>query len=224
MRTTTEMNVNKAPARVEMTVPGLRRLKAAERRLPDVAAPARMPRVSRLMALAIKYEGMVLHGELRDYADIARLGFITRARATQVMNLLHLAPDIQEHLLFLDKSPEATRMSERDLRAIAAEVFWNEQRKLWKAFSCRAVLGRPGSAAHGFINLQTASADERGPASRQRSPPLQTTSRKSSRSAARTSKGRRQAVRRDLRFGRSDMGHDQEPGIFTSGGAPREVR
>jgi hypothetical protein len=94
--------------------------------------PDRLPRVARLMALAIRYQGMVSRGELVDYADIARLGYITRARATQVMNLLHLAPDIQEHLLFLDGSVESASITERDLRRIAAAVYWREQRKLWK--------------------------------------------------------------------------------------------
>ncbi len=42
------------------------------------------------------------HGEpkeVRDYADLARLGYVTRARLTQIMNLLLLAPDIQDALL-----------------------------------------------------------------------------------------------------------------------------
>src|ERR1017187_4734132 len=38
--------------------------------------------------------GMVDRGEVRDYADLAQLGYVTRARITQIMNLLHLAPDI----------------------------------------------------------------------------------------------------------------------------------
>jgi hypothetical protein len=47
------------------------------------------------MALAIKFQDMVDRGEVRDYADLARLGYISRARITQKMNLLNLAPDIQ---------------------------------------------------------------------------------------------------------------------------------
>lgn len=92
------------------------------------------------MALAIKYEGMVVRGELRDYADIARLGYITRARVTQVMNLLHLAPDIQEDLLFLDAGIGATKITERDLRSIAAAVHWRDQRKIW--YPLRSSLSR----------------------------------------------------------------------------------
>lgn len=84
------------------------------------------------MALAIKYQGMVSRGELLDYADIARLGYITRARVTQLMNLLHLAPDIQEQLIFADENREVAEITERDLRLVAAAVYWKEQRKLWK--------------------------------------------------------------------------------------------
>lgn len=51
------------------------------------------------MALAIHFEGLIRQGVVRDYADLARLGGVTRARITQIMNLLNLAPEIQEVLL-----------------------------------------------------------------------------------------------------------------------------
>jgi hypothetical protein len=60
---------------------------------------ARVPRITRLMALAIKFQDMIERGEVRDYADIARLGYVTRARVTQIMNLMNLAPDIQEEIM-----------------------------------------------------------------------------------------------------------------------------
>ena len=63
--------------------------------------PPRVPRVARLMALALKLDGLIRSGVLRDHAEAARLGRVTRARVTQVMNLIHLAPDLQEALLFL---------------------------------------------------------------------------------------------------------------------------
>lgn len=52
------------------------------------------------MALAIKMQGMVDHGEVRDYAELARLAQVTRARMTQIMNFNLLAPELQERLLF----------------------------------------------------------------------------------------------------------------------------
>ena len=77
--------------------------------------PAHIPRITRLMALAIKFQGMVDRGEVRDYADIARLGFLTRARLTQIMNLMLLAPDIQAEILNLaDTAAPAPRIVRTD--------------------------------------------------------------------------------------------------------------
>ena len=56
------------------------------------------------MALAIRFDDLVRRGEVSDYADLARLGYVTRARITQIMCLLHLAPNIQEALLFLPRT------------------------------------------------------------------------------------------------------------------------
>ena len=81
------------------------------------------------MALAVKYQGLVNVRELRDYADIARLGYVTRARITQIMNLSNLAPDIQEKLLFSD----GFLPPERRLRKLAGQVDWDEQRRLWRS-------------------------------------------------------------------------------------------
>jgi hypothetical protein len=89
---------------------------------------SRTPRITRLMALAIKFQDMVDRGEVRDYADLARLGFVTRARITQIMNLLNLAPDIQEQLLSEVASPS---IAERHIRHLASIVDWSEQRPQW---------------------------------------------------------------------------------------------
>lgn len=63
--------------------------------------PGRVPRISRLMALAIRFDGLIRAGVVADYAELARLAHNARARITQIMNLLMLAPDIQEEILFL---------------------------------------------------------------------------------------------------------------------------
>lgn len=109
----------------------------------DAPAPApvplgRIPRVVRVMALAIRFEALIQRGEVRDYADLARLGHITRARATQIMNLLNLAPDIQEELLFLlPTGPGRDRIHEWQIRPIAAEADWGKQRRLWDSLTAR---------------------------------------------------------------------------------------
>ncbi len=102
---------------------------------PAVQRPAgRLPRVSRLMALAIRFERLVRSGEVRDYAEIARLGNVTRARVTQIMNLLNLAPDIQEQLLFLPHIVVGDDpITERHLRPVVARPCWNEQRELLRS-------------------------------------------------------------------------------------------
>jgi hypothetical protein len=91
-------------------------------------------RVTRLMALAIRFEGLIRDGIVTDYAELARLGHVTRARMWQIMSLLQLTPDIQEELLFL---PPVTSgkdpITERDLRPIVAELDWREQWRLWDA-------------------------------------------------------------------------------------------
>ena len=94
--------------------------------------PGNLPRISKLMALAIRFDGLVRRGEVRDYADLARLGYVTRARITQITNLLNLAPDIQEEILFLPRTVKGRdRLREKEVRPIAAVPHWSRQRKLW---------------------------------------------------------------------------------------------
>ncbi len=101
---------------------------------PLTVLPGRLHRVSRLMALAIKCEGLIQRRVLWDYSDIARLGRVSKPRVTQIMNLLNLAPDIQECLLFLPPtSLWRDRIAERHLRAITKLVDWSQQRELFSA-------------------------------------------------------------------------------------------
>ena len=58
------------------------------------SATGRVPRVARLLALAIRFEELVTGGVVKNYAELARLGYVSRARVTQIMNLLQLAPDL----------------------------------------------------------------------------------------------------------------------------------
>ena len=83
------------------------------------AAGHSIPRIARLMALAIRFEGLLRDGTIRDYAELARLGRVTRARMTQIMKLFDLAPDIQEQLLFL---PLSKSLNERNLRSIVSRM------------------------------------------------------------------------------------------------------
>ena len=62
----------------------------------------------------------------------AQLIHVTRARVTQIMNLLLLAPDIQEAILFLPRTERGRDpIRERQIRPIAAELDWQRQRECW---------------------------------------------------------------------------------------------
>ncbi len=92
----------------------------------------RVPRLARLMALAIRFDHLLATGAVRDQAELAELGHVTRARVTQIMNLLHLAPDIQEEILSLPPVETGRDpVRERYIRDIAAEVSWPRQRQMW---------------------------------------------------------------------------------------------
>jgi hypothetical protein len=84
------------------------------------------------MALAIRFDDMLQRGEVHDYAELARVGHVTRARVTQIMNLLMLAPDIQEAILFLPLVESGhDQIKEWEVRPIAAEASWSRQRGMW---------------------------------------------------------------------------------------------
>ena len=98
----------------------------------DPVVGPRPPRVACLLALAHRFEHLIQSGEVRDYAHIARLGRVSRARLSQIMNLLTLAPSIQERLLFLPpRQRGAELITERDLRQVVREPRWDRQRELF---------------------------------------------------------------------------------------------
>jgi hypothetical protein len=104
----------------------------------------RVPRISRLVALAIYMQDLVKRGEVADYAELARLGQVSRARITQIMNLLHLAPDILEEILSLPRSEGGTDpITEKKLRRIAAVMDWKRQRKMWEEAAICDARNRP---------------------------------------------------------------------------------
>ena len=92
-----------------------------------------IPRLARLMALAIHLDELVQTGAVPDYATLARLGHVSRARITQILNLAQLAPDIQEELLFLDPDHvAAARLTLRTLQPLTALLDWRQQRRAWR--------------------------------------------------------------------------------------------
>ena len=100
---------------------------------PAPPTQGRIPRITRLMALAIKFEGYVRDGVVKDYAELARLGHVTRARLTQIMDLNLLAPDIQEAILDLPRTVEGRdRVTLKELRGVLDARNWQQQRHSWQ--------------------------------------------------------------------------------------------
>jgi hypothetical protein len=103
----------------------------------------RVPRLSRLLALALHMEDLCQRGEAADYADLARLAMMTRARMTQIMSLLLLAPDIQEEILYLPRTAGGRDpIREKAVRPIAAVPDWRKQRVMWREVRAGLCLGR----------------------------------------------------------------------------------
>jgi hypothetical protein len=101
------------------------------------AEPARelptgsIPRVTRPLALTHRFDGLLRDGVVKDQAELARLAGTSRTRVTQILNLLLLAPEVQEEILFLSRTTSGRdAVTERDLRALVAEPTWERQRGL----------------------------------------------------------------------------------------------
>lgn len=129
-------DVNRLLCAASERVPGIEKLRVASARgtqspMPEdssepcmqtgKAGPAKgaqIPRIARLLALTIKLEELMRQGAVRDYAELARLGHVTRARVTQIMSLCYLAPDIQEAILFAEGQCRMARVGESKVRPI----------------------------------------------------------------------------------------------------------
>jgi hypothetical protein len=79
----------------------------------------RMPRVVELLRKAQAWRALLESGEVRNQAEIARREGVTRARGTQAMGLLRLAPEIQQHILSMPNAVRQPAITERALRPIA---------------------------------------------------------------------------------------------------------
>lgn len=115
------------------------RKRAIDGPAPEADGPAgRIPRVAKLMALAIRFDDLLRTGQVHDMSELARLAHVTQPRMTQIMNLLHLAPDIQEEILHLPSVVEGRDLvTERCMRQVVTEMSWKKQRTIWCGAYCR---------------------------------------------------------------------------------------
>ena len=129
--------VSESPLRLEFTM-HFERKPHGKKKLVAGETPVfvgHVPRVARVLALAHHFDHLIAQGAVKDYAEIARLSHMTRARVTQIMYLKYLAPDIQEQLVELPMQHGKDLVSEKDLRRIAMISDWTLQRRQWQQLS-----------------------------------------------------------------------------------------
>ena len=95
---------------------------------PDTPPPVKqsgtrpVSRAARMLALAHYVERLVEEGAVASYADAARQLGVSRARMSQILNLLNLPTRVQEALL-LGKID----LSERRIRRLAGRAEWERE-------------------------------------------------------------------------------------------------
>ena len=116
-------------------------------RAPDpMPFSGRVPRIARLLALALRFDQLLRDGVISDYRQLAELGQVSRARVTAIMNLLYLAPDIQEQILFLPRTERGRDpIHLRQLQPLTCLLDWCQQRRLWRQLVRPEQLGRPSA-------------------------------------------------------------------------------
>ena len=105
-------------------------------RKPKPQTVGRTPRIAKLMALAIRFEGLIADGTVCDYSEMAELAQVSRARITQIMNLNLLSPKLQETLLFLPLVENGRdSITLKELQLVCLEADWSKQNEAWKVCS-----------------------------------------------------------------------------------------
>jgi hypothetical protein len=106
-------------------------------RCPQYRASSSMSQTSAMRMVDSKKSGQRYR-----QAELARVGHVSRARLTQIMDLNLLAPDIQERVLFLDSiEPHGRLPLGKEVRAIAALADWADQRSSWISYTELRKLG-----------------------------------------------------------------------------------
>jgi hypothetical protein len=83
-----------------------------------------------MLALAHKIQQAIDRGAVRDRAEVARRLGLTRARVTQLLDLMLLVPDIQEQILFAESVDGVEPLGEKAVRAMTCSMSWGEQRMI----------------------------------------------------------------------------------------------
>jgi hypothetical protein len=89
------------------------------------------PRLRQSLILAYQIEQIIADGQAKDFTEAAEWLNMTKARLSQIMNLINLSPTIQEEILLTD-SPKLQNLSVDKVQHIAQKIDWLQQSQLWK--------------------------------------------------------------------------------------------
>ncbi len=89
------------------------------------------PRLRHTLILAYHIQDIISGNKAKDFTQIAKWLNMTKARLSQIMNFVNLAPCIQEEIL-LSKNNKIQELTEYKIHAITIESDWEKQKKLWK--------------------------------------------------------------------------------------------
>lgn len=110
---------------------------------PAFARPRRPARVAIMLAVAHKIAAAIARGQLRGQSDAAQRLRVTRARVTQLLGLLTLAPDLQERVLFLEAVDDVEPLTEQAFRKVTRALRWAEQRAISRSLLATGPATRP---------------------------------------------------------------------------------
>ena len=111
---------------MSLTIRTTFRPRFAAKAVDQVPSVPTVPRCARLMSLALTIDELVRTGRVDSYAKVARVAGISRARMSQVVGLMALAPELQAALLTGE-----LRIKDGDLRDLTRRIDWSEQRQCW---------------------------------------------------------------------------------------------
>jgi hypothetical protein len=98
---------------------------------PPVVPLSRPAEVARMLALAHHLEAAIESGKFKSRTEVAQRLGIVDSRVTQILSLCHLAPDIQEDVVFFEVTGGAELLTETELRKVSRLLDWDEQRRAY---------------------------------------------------------------------------------------------
>lgn len=99
------------------------------------------PLLRQNLVLAYQIQELIEREKAKKMGQVGQWLHTTHARISQLMNLLFLAPDIQEEILFSDEG-KVLQLTEHKIRKIPMEVSWAKQREMWNEI-CKKLVNSP---------------------------------------------------------------------------------